>query len=53
MGIIYKYVVVKEEKPYYEYLAEFKPRVPNGIVNRFLRIPEEYLKRGGKNIPIF
>lgn len=53
IGITYKYVVVKEEKCYYEYLTEFEPRVRNGIVDRFLLIPDKYLKPGGKNIPIF
>ena len=46
-------MVVKEEKPYYEYLTEFEPKVRNGIVDRFLRIPDKYLKPGGKNFPIF
>ena len=39
--------MIEKGNVHYEYLAEFPPSY-GGIVNRFLRIPEEYLKPGGK-----
>lgn len=48
-GTFYKYVVVKKGEPHYEYLPEFPPMLSySGIVNRSLKIPEKYLKPGGK-----
>lgn len=44
----YKYVVVKKGDVYWEYLPEFPPKQFYGIVDRSLKIPEEYLKPGGK-----
>lgn len=35
---------------YWEYLTEFTPRYHDGIVDRFLNIPENYLKPGGKTV---
>ena len=40
--------MIKKGCIHYEYLAEFQPRYTGGIVNRFLRIPDKYLKPGGK-----
>ena len=51
-GTFYKYAVIKKGDIHYEYLAEFLPRYRGGIVNRFLRIPEKYLKPGGKIIKL-
>ncbi|XP_022806308.1 E3 ubiquitin-protein ligase rnf213-alpha-like [Stylophora pistillata] len=45
-GTFYKYAVVKKGDVHYEYLTEFEPRYRGAIVNRFLRIPEKYLKPG-------
>ena len=39
--------MIKKGDIHYEYLAEFQSRY-EGIVDRFLRIPEKYLKPGGK-----
>ena len=47
-GTFYKYVVVKKGDVYWEDLPEFLPRQYYGIVNRSLKIPEKYLKPGGK-----
>ena len=47
-GTFYKYAVIKKGDIHYEYLAEFLPRYRGGIVDRFLRISEKYLKPGGK-----
>ena len=47
-GTDYKYVIVKKGVVHWEYLAEFRPRYHGGIVNRFLFIPEKYLKPGGE-----
>ena len=40
--------MIKKGDIHYEYLVEFQPRYHVGIVDRFLRIPENYLKPGGK-----
>ena len=47
-GTFYKYVVVRKGEVYYEELPEFPPVEYYRIVNRSLRIPEKYLKPGGK-----
>ena len=47
-GTFYKYAVIKKGDVHYEYLTEFQPRYRGGIVDRFLRIPEKYVKPGGK-----
>ena len=47
-GTDYKYVVLKKGIIHWEYLTEFRPRHYGGIVNRFLFIPDKYLKPGGK-----
>lgn len=47
-GTSYKYVVVKKGATHWECLLEFPPKYVGGIVDRFLSIPEEYLKPGGK-----
>ena len=47
-GTFYKYAVIKKGNVHYEYLTEFLPKYPGGIVDRFLRIPKKYLKPGGK-----
>jgi len=44
-GTDYKYVVLKKGIIHWEYLTEFRPRY-GGIVNRFLFIPDKYLKPG-------
>lgn len=43
----YKYAVINKGDVRYECLTEFQPK-RGAIVYRFLRIPEEYLKPGGK-----
>lgn len=47
-GTFYKYVVVKKGKVHWEQLPEFPPKYYGGIVNRFLKIPDKYMKQGGK-----
>lgn len=47
-GTRYKYVVVKKGEVYWEDLLEFPAVQYNGIVDRSLKIPEKYLKPGGK-----
>ena len=47
-GTSYKYVVVKKGAVYWESLPEFTSRNCEAIVNRFLSIPNQYLKPGGK-----
>ena len=47
-GTSYKYVLVKKGAVHWELLPEFPPRHDKAIVNRFLSIPPEYLKPGGK-----
>lgn len=44
--IVYKYLVVKKGKSYWEDLSDF--RTLFGTVNRALKIPERYIKPGGK-----
>ena len=46
-GVSYKYVLVHKGKAEYEALPEF-PSLSCGDVNRFLRIPDKYLKANGK-----
>lgn len=45
-GILYKYLVVKKGKSHWEDLSDFVTLF--GIVNRALKIPERYIKPGGK-----
>ena len=47
-GTFYKYAVIEKGDIHYEYLAEFPSRYRGEIVDRFLCIPENYLKPGGK-----
>ena len=47
-GTFYKYAVIKKGDVHYEYLTEFQPKISGAIVDRFLCIPQEYLKPGGK-----
>ena len=48
-GISYKYVIVEEGNVHWEKLPEFPPKCVNdSIVNRFLKIPDKYIKAGGK-----
>ena len=47
-GVSYKYVLVRKGKVLYETLPEFTPRSYGGIINRFLRIPEQCRKANGK-----
>ena len=49
-GTEYKYVILRKDTVYWEYLAEFPPTYRGGIVNRFLSVPDKYLKPGGKRI---
>ena len=46
-GVSYKYVLVHKGRAEYEALPEF-PSLYYGDVNRFLRIPDKYLKANGK-----
>ncbi|XP_020630843.1 E3 ubiquitin-protein ligase rnf213-alpha-like isoform X2 [Orbicella faveolata] len=46
-GTLYKYVVVKEGNVHWEQLPEFPPECDSdSIVNRFLKIPDKYVKPG-------
>ncbi|KAJ7339374.1 hypothetical protein OS493_005768 [Desmophyllum pertusum] len=45
-GTCYKYVVIEKGDVHCEYLAEFPPRNKGEIINRFLSIPDKYLKPG-------
>lgn len=49
-GIEYKYMIVKKGDVYWEYLAEFPPTARGAIVNRILKIPENFIKPGGKRL---
>ena len=47
-GTYYKYVVIKKGDDHWEYLTEFPPRNKGEIIDRFLSIPDKYLKPGGE-----
>ena len=52
-GTCYKYVVIEKGDVHCEYLAEFPPRNKGEIINRFLSIPDKYLKPGGELLLCF
>ena len=52
-GSNYKYVVIKNREVHWEYLAEFPPRYKGEIIDRFLSIPDKYLKPGGELLLCF
>ena len=52
-GTKYKYVIIKKKVVLWEELIEFKSRYDGTIVDRFLSIPDKYLKHGGKLLLYF